>query len=172
MVPRQTAFRAMVCRLESGTRMKYLNRMFRSAAVALLAVLAAPAGAGSASSAFSISVTLSATAPAVAQATHGYCKVPASNRTAGAAVTVVCGTNLVSSIGIPDKLSPWTPIHGGAFEFSFVDASDPSTGLSVQFDPVPRLVGGFDVYSMSGTITSWRIVNTDSLSYIEFQIDL
>lgn len=149
--------------------MHAIRDVVRSVALALICLLAVPASAGSANASFFISVTLT---PASAQATHGYCSVPASAATAGATVKVVCGTTLVGSLGVPADTSPWTPIHGGALEYSFVDAGDRSTGVSTRFDPVPRFVSGFDVYSMSGTITGWRVINTPSLSYIEFQINL
>jgi hypothetical protein len=77
----------------------------------------------------------------------------------GATVTVVCSTGAQVAINGPATGGvPWRPVHGGAYQYiSYIARA--GNGLAVA-----------DIYSLAGTVTTWRTVNLNERSYTEMTV--
>jgi hypothetical protein len=77
----------------------------------------------------------------------------------GATVTVVCSTGAQVAINAPAAGgAPWRPAHGGAYQYiSYLARA--GSGVAVA-----------DIYSLAGTITTWRTVNLNERSYTEMTV--
>jgi hypothetical protein len=120
-----------------------------------LAVCALSAFAGQQEAAFKVTVTL-----LPSTATSAYCTTTNGQGSFGANVTVVCATGSLVDLTPPPKASgtPRVPTHGGAYRYV--------TQMSRAGDGY----GPYDVYSVTGTVTTWRTVNLQDRSYTEMTV--
>jgi hypothetical protein len=113
--------------------------------------------AGQANGPFEVIVNYNA---ASAAANSAYCTTTNGQGSFGAKVTVVCATGSLVDLTTPPQASgaPRVPTHGGAYRYV--------TQMSRAGDGY----GSIDVFSMTGTVTSWRTVNLQDRSYTEMTV--
>jgi hypothetical protein len=120
-----------------------------------LAVFAVGAFAGQQEAPFKVTVTL-----LPSTATSAYCTTTNGPGSFGAKVTVVCATGSLVDLTTNAQTggAPRVPTHGGAYRYV--------TQMSRAGDGY----GAIDVYSMTGTVTTWRTVNLQDRSYTEMTV--
>ncbi len=126
-------------------------------AIACMAFGLGAAKADQVSAPFKVTVNLQ---PSNAQSVPSvYCSTTNATQSFGATVTVVCSTGAQVALAAPAKGGmPWTPMHGGAYQYaSYVARAGES-------------YGNFDVYTTTGTITTWRQVQLHDRSYTELML--
>jgi hypothetical protein len=94
-----------------------------------------------------------------AQAQSAYCTTQNPAGSFGATVTVVCSTGALVALSAPTTGGrPWTPMHGGAYQYvSYLSRA----GSGYRH---------FDAFTTSGTITTWRQVLLHDRSYTELMV--
>jgi hypothetical protein len=129
---------------------------FAMALGSMLALCAEPSLAGQARSDFNVTVTLGE-GNAEGSGTD-FCRVSHPPGAFGADVTVVCSTGVVVEVS-PDATGRryWRPTHGGAYQYLL---PYPGTGV----------IGGTDLYTGLGTVTSWRVVQMADREYLELMV--
>ena len=144
-------------------RSKFVARnkeTFRATASLVLGLLLSAWGAtgmaAQSSAQFIVSVNLN---KPVVSSTTGLCSSNNGVGTFGATVTVVCGTDMVTSLEAVATGIPRTPTHGGAYRFLTRVSSD-SLNMS----------GTIDSYTGAGTSTAYRVVSLDGRDYIEMTV--
>ncbi len=136
--------------------------LFKHAALAFGCVLVcSSAAADQQSTQFKVKVNLIANTSISTPANPSsvFCSSTNAPGNFGATVTVVCSTGAQVAISAPTAGgSPWHPVHGGAYQYiSYIARA--GDGLAVT-----------DIYSLAGTVTTWRTVNLNERSYTEMTV--
>ena len=105
---------------------------------------------------FNVTVDLNTPATAPKSA---FCRSSNAPGSFGATVTVVCKTGAVVNISPGRTGAPYTPMHGGAYRYSF------------QANRGGNLLGTVDSYVGIGTTTSWRVINLSDRDYLEMLVN-
>ena len=129
--------------------------MFKlSVLAAVLSLLAAPLGAAQVNGQFNVTVTLqSVNSPTLPQS--AFCTTNPGGLAFGATVTVVCSTGAFVALAPGRSGLPWSPMHGGAYQYIF------------HANRGGEVLGAVDSYVGIGTTTSWRVVNLANWDYFE-----
>lgn len=132
-----------------------------AALVCWCALVCGYAAADQQSTQFKVKVNLVANTPTGTPANPSsvFCASTNAPGSFGATVTVVCSTGAQVAISAPAVGgAPWRPVHGGAYQYiSYIARA--GHGLAVA-----------DIYSLAGTVTTWRTVNLNERSYTEMTV--